>query len=388
MRFLIFFNYSTAFGGAERSLMDMLSALDRTRFQPLLVTFGQGALTEAADEAGVERTALSPLSLERFRRNALGFHLLTMPLILPALVLNLLRLRRLFRAHLGAVLHTNNPKSHLMGVAASLGLSLPVVLHMRDIFPAASFSRLCLGLLAGKSNLRVIAISRAVQEALPQGLREKSVLIYNGIRPPKRSADFLSFRTRFAVPAHTTLILSAGRLVPWKGFDRLMTAVAPLLKHRACYLMIVGSALYWDRRYEEDLKRMTEQLDISGQVLFPGEMTDIGDAMAAADIFVLPSQQEPFGRVLVEAMLCGVPAVAFNECGPSEILRNNEDGLLVSPHTETALYEAVNRLMDDPSLRRRLGEAGRETARIRFTPQEMADQLHRFYDSLPGGGNA
>jgi len=151
--------------------------------------------------------------------------------------------------------------------------------------------------------------------------------------------------------------LGMGRLTEEKGFDLLLHAFARVApRHPDWRLMIVGKG-----PLREQLEAQARMLGLDGKVTFTGELVDPFAAFRAADLFVFSSRFEGFGNALVEALACGLPAISFDcVAGPSEIIRDGEDGIIVPRDDVAALAKAIDRLMSDPELRAKLGHRGPE----------------------------
>jgi glycosyltransferase involved in cell wall biosynthesis len=106
--------------------------------------------------------------------------------------------------------------------------------------------------------------------------------------------------------------------------------------------------------------------------------------MSAADIMVHPAEHEPFGRVLIEAMACGLPVVATRTGGPREIVEDGETGLLVDVRSPDSLAQAIRTLHVDAALRQAMGERARLRARERFGCESHARSIEKIYRELLG----
>ncbi len=170
------------------------------------------------------------------------------------------------------------------------------------------------------------------------------------------------------------VILAAGRLVPQKGFDLLISAFAPVAAaHPAWHLKIFGDG----SRRAELLSQMSS-LGLTGRVSISPPTTRIGEEMSRASLFVLSSRYEGFGLVLIEAMSKGAAVISF-DCpqGPSEIITQGHDGLLVPPQDVALLSRRMSELIADPHLRRELGAHASITAR-----RYEASHVWREWDQL------
>jgi glycosyltransferase involved in cell wall biosynthesis len=114
-----------------------------------------------------------------------------------------------------------------------------------------------------------------------------------------------------------------------------------------------------------------------------GFVDNVGDFLAAFDIFVLPSNREGIGSILLDAMERGLPVVASRVGGVPDIVRHGENGLLIDPASPEQLRDAVLTLAADPASRRAYGERGREFAKS-FTSEAMCRKYLRIYESLLG----
>jgi glycosyltransferase involved in cell wall biosynthesis len=163
-------------------------------------------------------------------------------------------------------------------------------------------------------------------------------------------------------------VVATGRLISRKGLDHLLRAYALSVAQRpAITLRVVGSG-----PAEAELRRLADELGVS--VGFDGfvDQPDLPAVYARAQAYVFPTLMDPFGIVLLEAAASGLPIVASPYGGATlDLIEDERTGLVRDPFEQAAFAAALVRLADDPALRRRLGDAARETARRR-TPQGTA----------------
>jgi glycosyltransferase involved in cell wall biosynthesis len=224
----------------------------------------------------------------------------------------------------------------------------------------------------------VIATSPDYVESSPvlRRLRERCRVIPLGITTERfervKDEDVRRVRERFGA----RLVLGVGRLIYYKGFAHLVRAMRQVEGR----LLLVGQG-----PLRAALEREAAESGVAGRVHFLGEVEDAAPYFRAADVFALPStaRSEAFGIVQLEAMACGVPVVNTRlDSGVPFVSPDGVTGLTVPPGDADALAAALNRLLDDPDLRARLGDAGRRRVRAHFTADAMAAETMRLYEEL------
>ena len=186
------------------------------------------------------------------------------------------------------------------------------------------------------------------------------------------------FREKYGIPEEAHLILYTGRLAVNKGLDVLLRAFSLVLKvHPDSWLALVGD----DHGMGDRLRSLSTELGISKRVIFAGHIHErlFRESYGAADVFVLPSEYEAFGIVLLEALACEVPCVATRVGGVPEVVRDGVDGYLVDYGDSRKLARAINGLLSDPAERKRMGKAGRNRVRKEFTWKKVVEKIEAVY---------
>ena len=230
----------------------------------------------------------------------------------------------------------------------------------------------------------IIGVSRYEMELMKKiGFSEKNIkIIPNGIDfscyEPIPDKDI--FRERYGISGR--MVLYAGRLASNKGLLHLIRAAPEVIsRFRDTKLVLVGE----DEGQKELLERETERLDIKDKLVFTGHIRDenlFRSAYSACDVFVLPSEYEAFGIVLLEAMACEKPCVATRVGGVPEVVEEGKTGLLVEYGNPKQLAGAIIELLQDEGRRKNMGKAGRNRVKENFTWPKIVDQLEEVYKEM------
>jgi len=175
-------------------------------------------------------------------------------------------------------------------------------------------------------------------------------------------------------PFEGPIVGSLGRLSDQKAYEVLVQALAEL---PAASLVLVG-----DGPERARIESLAAELGVADRLLITGWREDAACWLAAFDVFALPSLYEGLPLAVLEAMRAGVPVVATDVGSVAEAVVPEETGLLVQPGDTRAFVGGLRRLLDDPELRRRMGQRGRERALERFTIERRAAEFERLYEDL------
>lgn len=203
---------------------------------------------------------------------------------------------------------------------------------------------------------KIIAVSKGVYDSLVKNygvFKNKITVIYNGVDLKciqNASKEDLVTKVNNNVP----MIVSCGRLSSVKNYPLLLDAFSRVQKEIKSRLLIIG-----DGEEKKSLEKLCQKLGIKDAVTFVGFQENPFKYITKSDIFVLPSNYEGFGNVIIEAMACGVPVIS-TKCpsGPDEIITDGVNGVLVPVGDVNAMTEAILKLLKDKPLRERLVEAG------------------------------
>lgn len=381
---IAYVDHAEDLGGAEKSLLELTCRLDRARFTPLLLhTRGAKWMRREQCDHLEKIPVFAPGGVLERKRTAVGGSVLSTLRDLWASAGPVYRVGRGLRKHRADLVHTNSLKAHLFAAPAARLAHLPLIWHVRDLLSEKEGLSL-LRQAASAFKPRILAISEAVARQF-EGVRVRVDVVRNGVplerftpgEPPPELFE------EFGLSRDHEIIACVGRLTPWKGHRTLLHAFAEVVQSRPqARLLVVGEVAFWAEEYEQELRALAERLGLGERVIWTGFRADVPEILRLCDLLVLPSRNEPFGRVLIEAMATGRAVVATRSGGAPEIVTDEESGLLVPPEDPPALAAALVRLLEDDALRARLAEAGQKRAREQFDVRRVVQQVQAIYEEM------
>ncbi len=387
------------YGGAIICLRHLVRHLDRSRYQPLVVTGLGGPLYEPLASDGpwvhipdrhldvtrartwVDRDA--PLGrvpvLGWLARQAVA-RLDDVANFLPFFV----RLLALMRRERPALVHANNePLCNRAAVLAGRLLGVPVVSHIRGNPEDVRIGRWLYRLPD-----HYLCVSRWVSEGVGRlGVPpEKRQVVYDGIALDQMdvAADGARFRERYGIPAGRFAVGLVGLLIPWKGQAMFLDAARRLRERIPGLVMaIVGGTPQDYRWFEAELKARVAAEGLSDVVRFTGHVGEMPPVYNGLDVVVSASiSPEPLGTMVIEALAMARPLLVPDHGGGAEMVEHERTGLIFRAGDAESLAAAIARLHADPALRERLGQAARAKALSTFAVEAHARQVQAVYDRL------
>ena len=231
---------------------------------------------------------------------------------------------------------------------------------------------------------KVIAISDAVENHLKDdlGVDEGRVeLIYNGIdidRFSRQYSDAEKLSLKRSLGLKGPVVGTIGRLSPVKGQRYLIEAMAEVVRK----VPDVKAVIMGDGEEDKKLKSLAKELNIEDTIRFVPSDPDTVKFLSIMDVFVLPSVKEGLGLALLEALGSGRACVASRVGGIRDIIESGMNGILVGVGDPKAIAAAVISLLNDAQSRQKMGQAGREMVRERFSLDSMSDKVIKLYESV------
>jgi glycosyltransferase involved in cell wall biosynthesis len=300
------------------------------------------------------------------------------------------RMSRLLRERRFDILHCHTPHAHAIAAFARW-LAPPERRPKLVVARRVDFSIRRRGDLLGLSRRKyaradaIIAVSQAVRDVLARDGVDSSriFVVRSGIdvarieRAPDRPGEI---RTTLGIREGGRLVVNVAALTAHKGQRYLLDAVPRIrAAHPDARVAIFGAG-----ELRGALEEQARALALGGGLIFAGlrPPDEIPSILKAAHVFVLPSVEEGLGTSLYDAMAAGAPIVATRAGGIPEIVRDGETGLLVPPRDAAALAAAINRVLSDAALARRLTENAARFVRAEGTKERMVEETILVYEGL------
>ncbi len=367
---VLYTHHTACLGGAEQSLVNMISSMDRKKILPALVLPEDGPLADCLFRMGVN---VYFASIERFKKTCNPLKILC---DLGILMKGVKGVMNAASAHKASIIHSNSIFTAMYAGPAAGISGRRSFLHLRDMIRLGAAGRILMGMFDC-----TVAVSHAVVDYY--GLTDAHV-VPSGIDFGMFDGDSsdLAVRAVGSIPKNHHIVGMIGQLVPWKNHGDFIRAASRIRDAVGdVSFVIAGTDLFCDHPfYRDELNEISRDLGISDAVTFLEWWDDMPALYASLSVLVHPAPSEPFGRALVEAMGCGVPVVACDRGGPSEIVRDGKTGFLVAPGDWEALAERTCRILQDENLRLELGAAANKRARSCFGSELSAHRVTQLYD--------
>ena len=363
---VLYLTHTLGVGGAEELILNMVTRLPRDRYEPIVCCF-ENPPGPIGPEIAAHGVRVIPLGVVPGWRS---------PVAWWSIVRQLRRLRP-------RIVHTFMLPASLYGRSAAILARVPVIvgtevnIYERKRYAHALAERV---LMAGTD--RVVVSAESVRDFYVTQVHAdpaKIDVIYNAVdftqgQPTMSRAEM---RASLGVPAGARVAGIIARLTEQKGHRYLFEALASQPSLADVHLLVIGGG-----EQHEALVRDVDQKGLSSRVHFLGPRRDLGNLLAAMDVFVMASLWEGLPLSMVLAMGAGVPVVATRVAGIPEVVADGRTGLLVPPRDSNALGAALARLLGDPDLRRQFGDEARAAVLPRFGVDRYVESVASLYDRL------
>jgi len=369
-------------GGADENTLFTVQGLNKDRYEVDLI------MGEEFDESILNKIKNNHFNIIQIRNLKWKLNFLYDPIVLIKLV-------KLMRKNHYNIVHTHTTKAGILGRIASRLAGVPVIIHglHGSTFEAFNSGLLnwllfLFGRLTGRFTDAYISVSGVLSDRYIErgiGKKENYHTVYSGMELDKfygarEKIDCRKKQREWGLDSEDFIIGNVARLEKRKGHKFLIDAFKKVIEERkGCplKLLIIGEG-----EEERNLENYVRGLNLEDKIIFTGYREDVEELMAMMDIFALTSLREGLPRVLVQAAAVGMPSVAFNVDGVSEILKDNYNGFLVRVKDVEQLVNRIIKYIDNKDLVWLHGQNGREFIKDKWSIKDMIDKIDKIYQDL------
>jgi len=372
---ILFLDQSGKPGGAELCLLDIAKPYKNNC---LVGLFTDGSFRDLLSQQQIPVKVLTNQAIKVSKESGLVQGLSSLIQLTP-LIAEVVKLSGNYD-----LIYANTQKALVVGAITSFFTHRPLVYHLHDILSLDHFSktnrRLAVTLANSFASL-VIANSQATKTAFiaAGGKPEITEVVYNGFAPETYKipdSEINQIRQNIGIDGQF-LVGHFSRLSPWKGQHILIEALTHCPENVTAIL--VGDALFGEEVYLQQLKHKVAELNLEKRVKFLGFRQDVISLMKACDLIAHTSiSPEPFGRVIVEAMLCGKPVIAAKAGGAIELVENHKTGWLVTSENPQELAATIINCRQQPELCKTIGQQAQIDATQRFELTKINQKISQI----------
>ncbi|MGM3308124.1 glycosyltransferase family 4 protein [Anabaena sp. WFMT] len=376
---IFFLDQSGKPGGAELCLLDIAKSYAESS---LVGLFADGDFRKLLQQHQIPVEVLTTQSLQVHKQSSLLQAIGSLGKLIP--LIN----KVVQRAREYDLIYANTQKALVVGAVASFLARRPLVYHLHDILSPEHFSQTNLRVavtLVNQFASLVIANSQASKIAFLEAGGKPDIIevVYNGFSATDYQVPETEVRNlRQELGLDEKFIIGHfSRLSPWKGQHILISALAKCPQD--VIVLLVGDALFGEQEYVQELHQKVTALGLENQVKFLGFRSDIPQLMTMCDLVAHTSTApEPFGRVIVEAMLCGKPVVAAKAGGVMELVKDGINGFLVTPNNPQELAQVINTCINENTKTATIANYARIHASERFDVTTINQQIEKLLKSV------
>ena len=357
MQKILYLHAGAEMYGADKVLLELIKGLDKGEFEVHVILPNDGVLVSSLEEAGAKVKVINYPILRRKYFN-------------PSGILEYFSSYNRYSKQIadyakgnGITLIHNNTTAVLEGIYLKRKLKLPLIWHVHEIIVKPKAISDFINFLMGSYADKIVTVSNAVANHVKQShyVKDDQVqVIYNGVdNAVYKMMDASGVRDQFGIAQDALVIGMVGRVNAWKGQGNFLEAVTPILESNPkAVAFLAGSAFDGEEWRMDELEKAISDSPVAGQIKRIDYYNKTTELYNMFDIFVLPSTNpDPLPTVVLEAMACGKPVVGYRHGGVCEMVKEGENGLLVTPNQPVELSKAIQELAENTEKRAQFGEA-------------------------------
>lgn len=368
MKNILFLHSSAELYGSDRSLLNIVKYIDKTKFQVFVILPTYGPLVDEMKR--LEHVHVDVYEMAVLRRKNLS--IVGGIKYIGDFVQSIRYLYQYNKINNIDLIDTNTSVIFPGAVFAKMK-KIKSVWHIREIIKSKKENRVISLIMYFFSDV-IVANSKSTGNALGVPI-DKIRVVYNAV---EQNENIQLSKSKEKV------VGMAGRINRWKGQKLFIDAAEKVHnQYPDIKFKIAGDAYLGEEYLKEELKVYISDKGLDEVVTLEGQVNDMQEFYNSLSIFVLPSiQPEPFGLVVIEAMEHRIPVIATNHGGPVEIIDHGINGFLVDYNSSNELVEYIIKLVNNGELQTRIGESGYKKKRELFSVGNMVSELEKVFEEV------
>jgi len=357
-------------GGAEKNLFDIVTGLDKEKFECIVMSMQSGDMLDQVRESGIEAY---DLNIKRIYS--------------PIAIFKEIKLYFFLRKRKINILVTYHESSDFIGALVGKMAGVKLISSRRDMGFRLNKRHISIYKHINKLFDKIITVSDAVKQIIYERENvplEKMITIYNGVDIERFQidVDINKYKQELGIPLDSKVIGTVGNIRHIKGTDIFIGSIPGIVKKfDNVYFLIVGKYEQADIYYQQ-LKQQIEKNNISDRVIFTGKRIDIPELLQIMDVVVFPSRSEGFSNAIIEAMAAGKPVIATDVGGNKEVINSGKDGIITPDCNLTMIESAIKLLLSDEDMNKHIRENVKNKIINYFSLKKMNKNVEKLYAEI------
>jgi glycosyltransferase involved in cell wall biosynthesis len=377
---ILFIHQSAELYGSDKTLLMLLQRLDKSKFFPVVILPSDGLLKVELEKENI-KVVIAPV-LKLYRKMFSPKNMIAFAKEYKQAIVLLDKLHKQYKFNL----IYSNTLAVLLGMIYAKKRKIKHLWHVHEIIVHPNLIAKTFPKLLNSYADIVVCNSNATKKNIierEKQLENKTTVIHNGIEPINFEVEN-SKKEDFGFTNEDIIITLVGRISRLKGHKWLLnTFLHHLKENNKIKLLFVGSPVVGQEYYLEEVEQLIILNNIQDKVTILPFTKNLNVIWNITDIAVMPSTEaESFGLVALEAMLAKKPVVGSNHGGLTEIIINNETGLLIEPNNEIAFSKAILHLIENAEIRKMFGEKGYTRAIEEFSIAKYVQRFEELFTQI------
>jgi len=366
-------------GGGEHSISYLISGLNKNTFSPVVLYSFKNKVIKKLIEKNIPTIKVNiDYKIASIYRDELSFNPIKIIKYLFYIIKAAKEVKKIIINNKILVIHPHDNLSKIIGFLASKGAGIKSVVHCRDLLKTNFIEKLLLYFQFFTYD-KIIAVSEANRNLFKffNKVPSKVKKIYNGINLDEFNKNKIKTSKSFIDSDKFNLVVGiVGVFDEIKGHIYLFNAIKKMTKNKiAC--LVVG-----DGREKKKLLDYVNKNNLDEFIFFTGYVDNVQKYLKLMDVLILPSTQESFPRVMIEAMAMSVPVIGSNVGGIPEAVINNKTGFIIPPQNSIAISEAIMRFVKEPGLTKKMGDYCEKYCKENFDIKYNIEKTEKIYKSI------